>query len=184
MNTDCSPRRPSRPVPRQGYTLIEMLVVISLLGVLLTTTGGMLHLLMKVESACRHEQARQRTLSQLEEVFRRDVRWSLTARCSDAENELMLTGPAGSSIRYRIDDSRVERSEHGPGDATTHRERFLLPECVIRLESASTDWGVTWSLLVRHPTIRLTQTSELRGSGMELPIRATSNVSRQSIAPP
>lgn len=174
----------SRQELRRGYTLTEMLVVISLLGVLLSTTGWMLHLLMKVESASRHEQARQQTLSHLEEAFRRDVRLSKSAQSSHAESELTLTSHAGTAVRYRIHDSSVERSEFGSGETTRHQERFLLPECVVRLASASADQGTTWSLIVQRPAIRLTQSAELRGTGWEFPIRATLNVNRQRAESP
>ncbi len=173
----CGPRV-SPSGRRQGYTLIEMMVVISLLGVLLPTTGWMLHTLMKVELASRHEQARQQTLLHLGEVFRRDIRLSTTANSNDDARELTLTDPEGNSIRYRIDDFSIERRELGTGETAVHRERFLLPECVVRLDVAATNQGTIWSLIVQRPAIRLTQSSELRGRGLEFPIRATLNVNR------
>lgn len=92
---------------RRGKSLVEMLVVITLLGGLAGTSGTVIHRLMRAEQAVHADLVWQRSVNDLAEQFRADVHAATEAALIDEGNGLRLTLPDGT-VTYAI-------SRHGIG---------------------------------------------------------------------
>ena len=114
---------------RSGYTLVEMLVVISVNSVLMAAAVTLLAALVKSDRSGQQHCERTRALVQLAEQFRDDV-----ATASDAT---IATNQVGETLRLRFGDERtveyvrdgkrIRRLEH-EGSAASSREAYSLAE--------------------------------------------------------
>ena len=97
---------------RRGYSLVEMLVVMTCLSVLLAISTMLIRTLIRAEASGRREVDEHLGLSRLAEAFRRDVHAAVEAKrtAEKATAGLDLVGPDGT-VRYRLDgDDAVIRS--------------------------------------------------------------------------
>ncbi len=129
-NPCCRPRR------RRGVTLVESLVIMSILSVVLTLSTGLIH-----ASLHRHRQS-QRALTierdawRLSHQLRRDVASATLARVEGSTLELEL--PMQRTVVYKWRDDRAVRTEERP-DESPRNEEFSWGEngvaTVTQLES-------------------------------------------------
>jgi type II secretory pathway pseudopilin PulG len=109
---------------RHGYSLIEMIVVISGLAVLLGLCAITIQLVMRVGSDAQSRRSNAAALGRLAEQFREDVHG-----CDDAQAQspggLRLTRSPRVVIDYQTRDGRVDRIESVDGQASRH-ESFTL----------------------------------------------------------
>jgi type II secretory pathway pseudopilin PulG len=113
--------------------LTEIVVVISLVSVLLSTATAMLVRLMRQVELSVNAASQQATVSRLADRFRRDVHaaagivqlpedengeWGRAIRCQFAD---------GRTVLYEVNDHRLSRTETMVQDRSG-REIFLLPE--------------------------------------------------------
>ena len=118
---------------RRGYTLIEMLTVITVTSVLLGIAAFLLHSLFQWQQT-GHERLRQRlAMDRLARQFREDVHAAsgLTAAEVSAADQKKLPGwrlqLAGShTIRYWVAGDALARGER-EGDKPVAREEYALP---------------------------------------------------------
>lgn len=123
---------------RRGVSLVEILIVVTIAGVILLVSMTTIHLLLRAE----REQARAVwmavTVSRLEQVFREDVHASLAEPLvpqAEALPRLTLAADDGRAIAYIADDHVLERVESRSG-AESHRDQFHFPPGTrIRFES-------------------------------------------------
>ncbi len=109
---------------RRGFSLIEMLVVITVGSVLLGVTVSVFHLLLRMEGTARQYVYQSAVTAQLVDQFRRDVHRAVDAAAAD--DDWQLTFSAGHTIVYRLGPGELVRIERIDG-ADHHRETFILP---------------------------------------------------------
>ncbi len=115
---------------RRAFTLIEMLVSISVGSVLMGLALGMVHRTMRAESTARTNAQVERTAARLSRQFRHDIHQaqsiSLDGQQTDTPSlRLMLSDQR--PVTYQIERGRVLR-EQQQGDEQTHREVFSFPD--------------------------------------------------------
>ncbi|MEI8017920.1 MAG: prepilin-type N-terminal cleavage/methylation domain-containing protein, partial [Schlesneria sp.] len=117
---------------RRGVSLIEMVVVISMLTVVIGLVGMTFHLLLRSEKLVTQSFVTERTISRLAIQFRDDVHQSetgvLTGGTENDKPTLTLGNTSGSQIRYLVTaDGLVRLLE--THDRVTARDDFRLPDC-------------------------------------------------------
>jgi prepilin-type N-terminal cleavage/methylation domain-containing protein len=141
---------------RHGFTLIEMLVVITVSTALAGIAVFMLHALMKSHNTGREHLAYCQTLNRLAEQFRGDVH-AMQKTASDGNELLKRDSPIfvdtkigtvpvldllpesadGTKIRYQCLQDRIDRTET-QGEKIIRQESYMLPpniESSIKIES-------------------------------------------------
>jgi prepilin-type N-terminal cleavage/methylation domain-containing protein len=117
---------------RRGVSLIEMMVVISILTVIVMLVGMTFHLLLRSEKLVTQSFVTERTISRLAIQFREDVHQSdtgvLTSMTEGAKLELALGNASEIQIRYlAINDGLVRLIV--TDETVTSRDDFRLPDC-------------------------------------------------------
>jgi len=116
---------------RSAKSLVEMLVLMSILSVVLGTVATTLVALFKTDRQIRRDLAQQTTLARLDGRFRSDVH---AARSCQIEEGCALAMPDGRVVHYTPDGPRLRR-EVRRADAVEHRDAFVLPDtAIIRFE--------------------------------------------------
>jgi type II secretory pathway pseudopilin PulG len=108
---------------RSGKTLLEALVIITMLGVVLTGVTTTLVTSFRVERQLSRDTAQEASLARLASRVRTDAHAAIGAKI-DSGCELMLAD--GRTVRYAFESPRIVR-EVRRGDAILHRDAFLLP---------------------------------------------------------
>jgi prepilin-type N-terminal cleavage/methylation domain-containing protein len=115
---------------RRGYTLIEMIVVMSAMAVILGMCVGLIQALLKLDRIGRAHLAEVTARGRLARQFRQDVRAASRAEpVRDRDGRaaaLRLDRPDGPSVEYRAGPGRLDRDERPEGDAPARRETFRL----------------------------------------------------------
>ncbi len=147
-------RVPVRKHTRRGVSLIEMVVVISMLTVVIGLVGMTFHLLMRSEKLVSQSFVTERTISRLAIQFRDDVHQSETGVLSNGsesdEPALTLATGSGIQIRYLINSDRLARLvvTH---DQITARDDFRLPDCQISVSSGEDRESSLRRLEIKRP---------------------------------
>jgi len=116
---------------RRGYTLIEMLAVLSAGTVLLSITAFVLHLLMQAEQAGRTHVHQASVSGKLAEQFRSDVRtaWRQSSGRVNMPYEARFVLSDNRIVTYGVSEGEVERREYLHG-RQQRQESYALPaEC-------------------------------------------------------
>jgi hypothetical protein len=137
---------------RKGYTLVEMLIVISGLAVVFGLSVGMIHMLLRLDRGSRSRLGEKASISRLAREFRRDAHAAISARSVDADGrrgvELELGG--GRKVTYADDASKLVRYETAGADPA-RREIYRLPSRgrpEVRLDEGR---GETWVTVTLPP---------------------------------
>ena len=139
---------------RQGFTLIELVVVIVMLTVMLSLTGTTFYLLLRAEKGVSQSFVTERTISKLAIQFREDVHQAAISDWSGEEaamtQTLTLKNDRGNTILYKVTPNGLSRN-HFEHDVILGREDFLLPECEILFEPNKGGLGSLRSLVIQRP---------------------------------
>ena len=122
---------------RRGFTLIEMLVVMTAVAAILAATVVLMHFVLQMDSEVRQRTHTVAMVGRLAEQFRRDVHQARGEPLVAADHraaELHL--PGGTIVKWRIDEAgRLIRTEQaagtdgGAGVSPANREdSFALPK--------------------------------------------------------
>jgi prepilin-type N-terminal cleavage/methylation domain-containing protein len=118
---------------RPGYSLVELLVVMTVATVVLGAAGVLLHTVLRTDQAVRDEQQAHAGISRLAEQFRADVHAAVAVEPPAAEAgaaaqpvEYRLRLPAGQTVLYRFETGKASRLEQA-GQEVKRRETFTLP---------------------------------------------------------
>ena len=144
MRRNQSPSLPS-PKARRGSSLVELLITISLGGVVMGLGLGTLHLLLRTDKTLAESLWRSQTVSNLSQTFRRDVHAARAVKIEQPENapnanepappELVIEQSDGRLVRYSVQDDSLLRTET-EGKETRHTERFrFLPGTEVSFET-------------------------------------------------
>jgi hypothetical protein len=141
---------------RRGASLVELLVVISLLSAVTLFVGRMLYGLFRAERASARDLVRERRVAELAVQFREDVHLADVVMVAGQGLRLECTGPADRQVVYTVSADLVQR------EAPSHRESYRLPGCTAEFRTATE--GVT-ELVVAHPLPQLgyTPAAPVRG---------------------
>lgn len=125
--------RPNLPrrAARRGFTLMEMLLVITVIGALSAMGAVLIGLLMSAESRGTEGVVVQTTFSRLGRQLRADAHAAVAADViasgDAADAQLNLQRADGRGIRYIVNKDEVVR-EADRGSESPSRETYLLPE--------------------------------------------------------
>ena len=144
MNADATIAR------RRGFTLVEMMVAISVGTVLLGLAALLIGSLMKLDRAGRARLAEESRLDRLAQVFRADVHAATGLAPGAPAGELRLILPGGRSVAYRAGPGAVVRAR------PDGEERFALPPgSMARLDVGRSSVGLTVGREPGHPGLRV-----------------------------
>lgn len=109
-----------------GFTLIELILVLSMVGALLGGTISLLALAQKSNQRGQQNFLARREIRRFADDVRRDMHAAETAELADGELVLKLTSPP-SAIIYRVADGSLLRTA-SDGAEQTHksRDRYVL----------------------------------------------------------
>ena len=146
---------------RNAFTLVELMVVISMLGALMILIGAVFSLLMRSEKTVMQSVLMERTISRLSEQFRKDVHETASfVGGSDPGGELTeltLAGGANGSIRYGVSKNGIERQLTSQNSVTA-RDTFVLPDCQTHFEQGKGTESTMLSIVVLRPGALLQRT--------------------------
>jgi Prokaryotic N-terminal methylation motif len=175
--------RPGRPAPRPshraGKTLLELLIVVSIIAVVMATGMRLMHVLFRAERTGTRKAAETVTLAQLGREFRRDVRMAASADLVPSRPgggaTLQLRLPGDLQIIYAPEAGRVVRRVIRARKPES-QQIFRLPGRSIlfelALDQADTDQAAVTLVCQTGPAV-----SEASTPG-RLPVRIVAVVSR------
>ncbi len=111
----------------RGVTLIEMMVVVSVLSVLIGLCAVTIQLLMKVGADAHSRREAASALGRLAEQFRADAHAAESAEIRPPSG-LRLMANRGTVIEYAARDGRVTRTQTGAGPTPRHETFDLGPD--------------------------------------------------------
>lgn len=116
-------------LPRTGTTLVEMLVVITVAGVMLGLSVCTIHLLLDAEQEAARSARFNTSVSRLTQAFRGDIHASRQVELPSTEvgKPIVLVATVdGGQIRYELDAHQATRIET-EGERQVHREVYYFP---------------------------------------------------------
>jgi hypothetical protein len=108
---------------RRGKTLIEMLILMSVMSLILGLVATSLVLLFKTDRQVRRDLDQVTALARLGSKFRADAHAATACQAGDTCD---LAQSDGRVIRYALAEGRITR-EVRRGDTLEHRDAFVLP---------------------------------------------------------
>lgn len=139
-------------MPRRGYTLVEMLVVISVSTVLLGAAVSMLYVLLRAEHGGREHANRATIVARLADQFRTDIHAARRPIPGDGadKDQRRFALKDDAVLIYRALPGEVERREEIAGKLV-RQESYALPagssaEIVVRTDPAPVMAGLVITL--------------------------------------
>lgn len=127
---------------RRGKSLVELLVVISMLGVILGTAGTVIYRLMRTERAVEADLIWHRSVTAFAEQFRADVHAASMAEVINDGTGLTLGLPTGT-VTYSVNARGINRKAPS-ADGQPQHEEFRCGETGVRFTTQQ-DLGRTWA---------------------------------------
>jgi len=132
--------------PRDGKSLLEVMVIISILSVVFGASTTTLAALLRLERQFRRDTEQGTSLARLAAHFRCDAHQATSCQVAAG---CKFTLPGGEEIDYSAAEREVIREVRRSG-ALEHRDGFVLPPgAVIRFESGDQSGGVLARLTIR-----------------------------------
>lgn len=123
------------PSPRHGFSLLEMITVMSMMSTVILLTGATFHILFRSEKAVTLSFVTERAVARLSVQFRDDVHEaesvSVKLGPDDAQREFVLSDANGVRVRYVMTKDGLARLSMD-GNEVSAREDFRLPDCHVR----------------------------------------------------
>ena len=136
-------RNTQNPMKLRGFTLIEMVAVMTTATVLMGVAVVLLASLMGAEWGGRERFVRNNSLNALAEQFRRDVHAAVDSPAASVDQRDVWDIPLATDgfshyVRYRADSDSITRAEH-TSDGAARRETYLLPDdCDVSIATEET----------------------------------------------
>jgi prepilin-type N-terminal cleavage/methylation domain-containing protein len=114
---------------RHGFSLIEIMVTISIGSLVLISVGVALTSLFRADSSLREQTLQSSIRSRFELELRTDLHQAVSVEPlpgNEAAQGFVLKGPNARRIEYRIQESEIRRSAFDQ-DTLKHRDGFRLP---------------------------------------------------------
>ena len=150
---------------RRGFSLIQLLVVMSMLSVILTFCGVMLAKLFRQHASLTTLTAQTGTWTRLSRDFRQDLHAATSAEISGARSSKLLLNVSGERIQWTVLADVIHRTVETAGRPAeqTPGEKYVLANSVSRFEVAAMQPPVA-SLIVEAGPERDLQTPVLKGT--------------------
>jgi len=141
--------RHSRPA---GKSLIEMLVMISILSIVLGLSATSLATLFRLRHTITRDTEQARSIERLAMRLRTDAHEADSAAVAEDCN---LTLPSGRSIRYSYTAPRIVREVRG-GEKIVHHDSFSLPRHTkVIFQSEQLGMGSLLRIIIEPETTKL-----------------------------
>lgn len=147
---------------RAGWTLLEMMVVVPLMILLVSTAAMLVSALFRSQQSLGDDLQRHSTLARLGTQLRADAHTSASAKCDSPQN-CALARSSGETIHYEIMPTAIRR-ELRRENAVSEREEYPLPR-----SSATFSLDESREL----PLVRLTIPAEVARGKYAHPTRAS-----------
>jgi prepilin-type N-terminal cleavage/methylation domain-containing protein len=158
MAESCFKKRSDPSPARRGVSLIEMVVVISMLTVMISLAGMTFHLLLQSEKQVTQSFVTERVVSQLAVQFRDDAHQSTSAAVTtdpdSATSKMEFGRSSGTWCRYLSTAEGVTRLLL-KDESVVSREDYRLPDCLISFAAGEGTGTSIRTLLIDRPGIRL-----------------------------
>lgn len=142
---------------RNGKSLIELMVVISMLGGVLGTAGTIVFQLMRAGQAVEADLRWDHSLTALAEQFRSDAHAAASVEVSDDGSRLSLHSPSGDVV-YSLQPKGIHRLVPG-SDGVPQQETYRCDRTGVRF-AAVNELGRTWAVIgVPHQPAVLTKST-------------------------
>lgn len=139
---------------RAAFTLIELVVGISITGVIFVILGSVFALLMRSERTVMQSLQLERTISRMSEQFRKDVHQTRSGDAKEESNddlsEVRLLRSGGKSIRYHLSKNGIERQLFEGTSMKAHDE-FVLPDCQVQFRKRQGSESTLYVIVVERP---------------------------------
>ena len=114
---------------RRGFTLVELMIVVTISGVIFSGAAVCLHGMYRADQRVRQAALHRSTVSRLARQFRTDGHAAITARRLDGPPDgaqgLVFAEPSKRTIEYRVQGSEILRTVKD-GQQVLHRDAFRL----------------------------------------------------------
>ncbi len=138
--------------PRRGFTLIEMVVVISVGAVLMGIATAILCMLLQSERSARDDLHAGGCVARLAEQFRQDVHAAARAPRSLDRASCRLKLPPDRTVVYLFKPGVVNRTEWNGNEVLIRQESYDLPaESAAHIEVAADAQPPVVCLLLEQP---------------------------------
>jgi len=166
-------------MPRRGYTLVEMLVVITISTVMLGVAVQVLYLLARLERGGREHVNRATIVARLADQFRSDVHAALRPMPTDGaeKNQWQFALAGDRTVTYRALPGEVERREQIAGEPA-RQESYVLPADAAAEIAIRTDPAPAIASLV------ITLPGPAAATGPEIRIEAVLSRDHRFVKPP
>lgn len=167
------------PTRRGGFSLVEMLVAITLASAVLASVGLTLHMLWRLQTSRRNETAATETLSRLSVQFRDDAHQATRVESiepkADGQAGMAFVLSDDRRVVYQPDGSQVRRTVY-EADEATHRDSFRLGSAMhvtVQASSAASQKNAALAIAkgddrtadsTRRAWMRITAAVDLRAS--------------------
>ena len=141
---------------RRGYSLIEMIVVMTIATVIVGLAAAMLHLLLRTERNGRQQMHRSAALARLADQFRSDVHAAAHQPVPDDANPSCWTFElkAGRNVQYRGQAGQIERVETLGGKIERRESYALPPDATVWIATPANSQPAVATLIVRESSNR------------------------------
>ena len=159
----------------RGFSLIELIVVMSMMMIILSLTGMSFHLLTRTERAVAQSFVTERAISRLAVQFRDDVHRSnegtISSNVENAIGELNLRDSRGIQVRYLAASEIITRFLI-KNDKIVSRDDFRLPECRVSIAAGDQAESKLRRLVIERPGAVLIQKQQVNPPLRQLNIEA------------
>jgi prepilin-type N-terminal cleavage/methylation domain-containing protein len=166
---------------RRGVSLIELIVVISLLTAVMAFIGRMLYGLIQAEQASARDVLLDRRLADVAIQFREDVHRAETVTVKAGGLQLDCVGPANRVVTYAASADRIVRTDAADDRTAPPLETYRLPGSRPEFRSIGAGDAAAVELVVAHPLPQLLYTPAAPTTGGTVVIRAAP---RRYVPPP
>ncbi|MCH1497141.1 MAG: prepilin-type N-terminal cleavage/methylation domain-containing protein [Rubripirellula sp.] len=153
---------------RQGYTLIELSISMTVGSTLLILSAGLIHQVMRYHSVTRDRAHEHQILDRLGGDLRHDIHRAIAAQLK-AANEVELEYDGNRFIHYKVNRYSVEKT-HAQANRTTRMESYTFKRPIVG----------SFELLESPQLVSLTIQSpeEIQGTRKATPRRISASLSR------
>ena len=116
-----------RASERAGFTMLHMMVVISVLPLLLVVATTWVHESMKMSNRFKHRRETNVMLNHFSNQFQNDVHGCKSSSLNSESNQVELTGHEGQQVIFQIEDGQINKTVTVDGEVVG-RESFRLSD--------------------------------------------------------
>jgi prepilin-type N-terminal cleavage/methylation domain-containing protein len=158
MNDECPLTADHYKPMRRAFTLVELLVAITVGSVLMGIAVSLLLVLLGAEQSGRTHAERSESLRRLADQFRRDVHAAVGEPAADAVDRhgCRLRLADSGSVRYVVGSGSIERQEQA-GTKDVSRESYALPKdstATVAVDRTTTPWTLSLTIVPNDTSMR------------------------------